>query len=127
MFTALFLYAGKWCKILTDIDKEILKVLVEAGNGGISVHKISHHVYNACNSLFQPLQLSDVHTYVLQYLQKNSKSPSSLICRAESRGVYFLNIDNQESQQLMLDFSDRENILETEDRIPDTDTSLSLF
>ena len=33
-------------------DKEILRVLAEAGNEGLSVQKVSRHVFNACNSLF---------------------------------------------------------------------------
>ena len=49
-------------------DKEILRVLAEAGSEGLSVQKISRHVFNACNSLFNSLNQEDVHKYVQMYL-----------------------------------------------------------
>ncbi|MCR5131042.1 MAG: hypothetical protein K6C10_06240 [Prevotella sp.] len=114
---------------MSNYDQEILKVLTEAGSAGISVQKISRHVFNACNSLFTPIDFQSVHDYVLQFLQRNSKSAASLIVRAETRGVYKLNLDNQEGQQLMLQFAEErasENE-ENKDNQSSIDLSLSLF
>ena len=99
-------------------DKEILRVLAEAGNEGLSVQKVSRHVFNACNSLFNSLNQEDVHKYVQMYLLKNSKSCNSLI------GVYRLNENNQLSQQLILQFHDE---VETPKEKPTEDRSLNLF
>ena len=122
---------------MAHYDLEILKVLTEAGGAGISVKKISRHgkllkeklLTNACNSFFNPIDFESVHEYVQQYLQRNSKLPTSLIVRAETRGIYKLNPDNQEGQQLMLQFAEeREGEDSTEKDSQDSvDLSLSLF
>lgn len=111
--------------IVGEYDKAIVKVLLEAGHAGISVQKISRHVYNSCNSLFNPVSFEDVHQYVSQYLLRNSKLPTSTISRTDTRGIYRLNMDNQESRQLYLQFTEKEDAAETE--TPDVDLSLSLF
>ena len=110
-----------------EYDKDIFKVLTEAGSAGISVQKLSRHVYNAHNSLFNPIGLEEVHAYVLQFLQRNSKDPNSVVERAETRGVYRLNTKTQEGLQLMLQFSDHCETEEEVPQTPDVDLSLSLF
>ena len=124
-----FSFSSRTKNTLAHYDLEILKVLTEAGGAGISVKKISRHVFNACNSFFNPIDFESVHEYVQQYLQRNSKLPTSLIVRAETRGIYKLNPDNQEGQQLMLQFAEeREGEDSTEKDSQDTvDLSLSLF
>ena len=112
---------------MNEYDREILKVLLEAGSVGISVQKISRHVYNSCNSFFNPIVFQDVHDYVLQYLQRNSKSDASLIVRAAQRGIYKLNLDNQESRQLMLKFQEARAQAEQQPATIASDLSLSLF
>ena len=106
-------------------DKEILKVLVEAGDAGLSVQKISRHVYNACNTLFNTISYSDVHDYVLQYLQRNTKNPNSIITRSDVRGIYRINTSVDDGRQLMLQFADHpaEEPITTNNE----DHSLSLF
>lgn len=107
-----------------NYDREILRILVEVGDEGLSVQKISRHVFNACNSFFHPIRYTDVHHYVAQFLLRNSKSTGSMIEKAE-RGIYHLNMKNTKSQQLMLEFKDTtsENALQP----PSEDLSLSLF
>lgn len=115
---------------MNEYDKEILQVLLEAGSEGISVQKISRHVFNACNSFFNPVDYNSVHEYVLQYLQKNSKLPTSLITRTSLRGVYCLNLANQQSQQLVLQFKEHtgENDgLSSSDLSDSMELSLPLF
>ena len=104
-------------------DREILRILAEAGNEGLSVQKISRHVFNACNSFFNPLCQNEVHKYVQSFLLKNSKSVVSLV-EKRSKGVYRLNEHCNLSQQLYIQFRDD---VETPKDKPVEDQSLNLF
>ncbi len=107
-----------------NLDKEILRVLSEAGAQGLKIEKIARHVYNSCNSMFTPLNYEDVHSYVTSYLRSHSKKPDSIVEKAEW-GVYRINLWAKESQQLMLQFSNKQEITPAEPK--DEDKSLSLF
>lgn len=88
-------------------DKIIIQVLVLAKAEGMSVKDISRYVYNQCNSLFAPIHYEEVHKYVSSYLLRNSKRSDSFIERDGKRGKYRLNLQSQESQQLMLEFEEQ--------------------
>ena len=106
-----------------EYDKEILRVLTEAGSGGISVRKISRHVFNACNSLFDPITQEEVHKYVQWFLLKNSRATGSVVVR-KKKGIYRLDLSNKMTQQLILQFHCEEKNLEEKTAV---DHSLSLF
>ena len=111
-------------------DQQILSILTDVGDKGISVQLLSKHLYNLNNTLFSPLDIEDVRNYVQQYLLKNSKSPQSLIENAGRRGFYRLNTQNNaDARQLMLEFKNhvsQEDVAETENsNLPDL--SLDLF
>lgn len=106
-------------------DEEILRVLGEAGADGLSVTKISRYVYNACNSFFEPLDYEGVRRDVYQFLVRNSKKPDSLIKKTAVRGVYRLNEQSCEAQQLMIDFEAAASGEPTKEEYKDE--SLSLF
>ncbi|MBR4699481.1 MAG: hypothetical protein IKP16_05995 [Prevotella sp.] len=110
-----------------EYDKEIFKVLTEAGSTGISVQKLSRHVYNAHNSLFTPIAFEDVHAYVSQFLLRNSKDPNSVVERTPVRGVYRLNTESQEGRELMLQFSEQHDDEPETPQNTSVDLSLSLF
>lgn len=95
-----------------NFDAEILKVLTMAGNSGLKTEKVARHVFNACNSMFVPLNYKDVHAYVTQYLIKNSKDPQSIIEKSEKHGVYRLNFNSKQTQQLLLNFLPHESVEE---------------
>lgn len=107
-------------------NNEILRILVEAGNEGLSVKKIARHVHNACNTLFSTVSFDEVYTYVSQYLIRNSKNADSMIARTDVRGNYRINPRNEDSQQLMLRFQDECDEKEDTPK-PSVDQSLSLF
>ena len=107
-----------------NYDKEIWRVLTEAGMKGISVQKIARHVFNASNTFFETISFEEVHAYVQQYLLKNSKNPDSIIESAGARGTYRMNPSSKESQQLMLLFRDEK---QDEPEVRQEDQSLSLF
>ena len=107
-------------------NNEILKVLAEAGSGGLSVKKIARHVHNAHNTLFSNVSFDEVYSYVGQYLKRNSKCADSIIERTDLRGVYRINLCNEHSQQLMLQFQDEYDEKENSQEAA-VDQSLSLF
>ena len=121
MHEGLFLY---FCAV-KEYDNEIYKILIEAGENGLKIEKIARHVYNACNSIFFPVEFENVHKYVTQFLLLKSKQVDSLIEKSDTRGIYRLNFKSVESQQLMLRFgADVEKEIE---KPKDEDQSLSLF
>ena len=88
-------------------DRQILDILMEVGDKGISVQLLAKHVYNRNLSLFFTPDLNEIRTYVQQYLLKNSKSPLSLIEATGKRGCYRLNTSNNaDARQLMIEFSE---------------------
>ena len=86
-------------------DRQILKILSDVGEQGISVQLLAKHVYNQNVSLFFTPDIDEIRSYVQQYLLKNSKSPSSLIESMGRRGYYRLNTQNNpDARQLMIEF-----------------------
>lgn len=109
-------------------DRQILKILTDVGDRGISVQLLAKHIFNLNSTLFFTPDLSEIHSYVQQYLLKNSKSPSSLIESMEQRGYYRLNTrNNADAQQLMLDFRAPSSDEEEKEEKPQQDLSLDLF
>ena len=108
-------------------DQQILKILTEAGERGISVQTLAKHVYNMnCTFFFQP-DYEEIRSYVQQYLLKNSKSAASLVESMERRGYYRLNTrNNSNARQLMIEFHHETPVEETEEK-PVQDLSLDLF
>lgn len=92
----------------------------------MSVYKIARHVFNASNSLFEPIEFEDVHRYVQQYVLRCSRGADALLQNVGQRGIYRLNPNSAQSQQLMLMFRDDEEELE-EGKTGGEDLSLSLF
>ena len=88
-------------------DRQILEILIDVGDKGISVQQLSKHVYNKHTSFFFTPNLEEIRSYVQQYLLKNSKSPSSLIESMDRRGYYRLNTQNNpDARQLMIEFKE---------------------
>ena len=111
-------------------DRQILRILSDVGEQGISVQLLSKHVYNQNVSLFFTPDMDEIRSYVQQYLLKNSKSSLSLIESTGRRGYYRLNTQNNaDARQLMLEFREEENNVEEaqEEIKPQQDLSLSLF
>ena len=108
-------------------DKQIIQILLEVGEKGISVQQLSKHVYNMNVSLFFTPDYEDIRSYVQQYLLKNSKSSLSLIESTGKRGYYRLNAQNNaDARQLMIKFEEDHQPEEKEEK-PVVDLSLSLF
>jgi len=107
-------------------DRQILQILTEVGERGISVQLLAKHLYNLNCTLFSSPDLDEIRSYVQQYLLKNSKSAQSLIDSTGRRGYYRLNTENNaNARQLMLAF--REPMTEEKEEKPVIDLSLNLF
>lgn len=109
-----------------NFDKEILCVLIEAGDKGLSLKKIAMHVYNRVNGLFYAADIDNVYRYVVNYVMRNSHQPNPLIERTGERGVYRISKLCSDSNQLQFEFSDYAKEPEDAKRSVE-DTSLSLF
>lgn len=109
-----------------NYEKEIICILQEVGEEGISIMKIARHVFNACNSLFDPEDFKSVHKNVAKFLAKHSKRPDSIIQKAKTRGRYCLNMKSGKIRQLMLDFS-AADLQEKESLSADDGHPLALF
>ena len=110
-------------------EEQILHILSEVGERGISVSMLAKHVYNMNCTLFSQPDVQEIRRVVQQYLLKNSKSSQSLIESTGRRGYYRLNTSNNAvARQLMLDFREEEIQEEDiEEEKPQQDLSLSLF
>ena len=109
-----------------NYDQQILKVLTEAGDYGVSVQSVVKHVYNMNRTFFSQPDYEDVKSYVQQFLLRNSKSSQSPIERTERRGYYRLNTSGStDARQLMLQFSEVQE--EKKEEKPQQDLSLDLF
>ena len=110
-------------------EEQILHILSQVGERGISVSLLAKHVYNLNCTLFSQPDLQEVKQFVQQYLLKNSKSSLSLIESTGRRGYYRLNTQNNaDARQLMLEFREEEiEMEEVEEEKPKQDLSLSLF
>ncbi len=88
-------------------DRQILEILAEAGNGGISVQSVARHVYNRNCTFFSQPDYAELHSYVQQYLLRNSVRQESLVERTDRRGYYRLNTERSaDARQLMLQFKE---------------------
>jgi len=113
-------------KFHVNYDQQILKVLTEAGDYGVSVQSVVKHVYNMNRTFFSQPDYEDVKFYVQQFLLRNSKSSQSLVERTERRGYYRLNTSGStDARQLMLQFSEVQE--EKKEEKPQQDLSLDLF
>ena len=111
-----------------NYDLQILHILTEVGERGISVSSLTKHVYNQNRTFFTSPDYEEVRQYVGQYLLRNSKSAESLIESTGRRGYYRLNTQGSaNARQLMLDFREEQESTENEQLSDSNDCSLSLF
>ncbi|MDO4159695.1 MAG: hypothetical protein Q4D41_04495 [Prevotellaceae bacterium] len=112
-----------------NYEREILYILNEAGQKGLSVKKIAMHVYNRANGLFNCVELADVRREVNNFILRCSRQPDPIIEKTDTRGVYRISLTSGESRQLQFDFKDydEDNDDGKDSHAEHEDTSLSLF
>lgn len=104
-------------------DNDIIRILTEAGTSGLSVMKLSRHVYNSKNTFFNTISFDEVYRSVTAWLHKNSKTEDALVEKTR-RGIYRLNLNSGKTHQMMLQFREEE---QQQEEKPQQDLSLSLF
>lgn len=71
--------------------QQVLEILMDVGERGISAALLSKHVYNLnCTFFFQP-DIDEIRRWVWSYLQRNARSRHPLIERTGRHGYYRLN------------------------------------
>lgn len=83
-----------------NYDRLIVKVLLEAGNNGLTVRKITRHVYNAVNGLFEEADMEAVHRSVRVFLHRHSQGEKAALERPK-RGTYSLNCNTEAGRMLL--------------------------
>ena len=71
--------------------QQVLEILMDVGERGMSAALLSKHVYNLnCTFFFQP-DVDEIRRWVWSYLQRNARSRHPLIERTGRHGFYRLN------------------------------------
>lgn len=73
---------------MMSYEQEILHILLEAGDNGLTVRKITQHLYNRNNTFFDRTDFDELHKEVAKLLIRKAKDPKSVIKRTGKRGVY---------------------------------------
>ena len=109
-------------------DRQILQILMDVGERGISVQSLAKHLYNLNCSFFSLTDYDEIRSYVQQYLLKNSKSYQSLIEHTERRGYYRLNTQhNADARQMVIQFREDQSQDNMQEEKSTVDYSLDLF
>lgn len=87
-----------------NYDADIILVLKEAGESGLSVLKITKHVFNVHNSFFESPDYEKIHLQVYSFVRRNTTGNNPLLLK-KKRGVYCLNPNSPRYKQLHFDFS----------------------
>jgi len=88
-------------------EREIMSILLEAGDRGLAVRKIARHVHHEVNSLFEQVAYSDVYNDVRRFIYKESRNSYSFLEHAQERGCYRLNRHSEKFCQLWLEFDNQ--------------------
>lgn len=85
-----------------NYDQVIFDVLLEAGDKGLSVKNIAHHVHNSVNTFFERVSYDIVYAEVRKYIKNNSRNSYSVLEHTAERGCYRLNKNSEKYSQLKL-------------------------
>lgn len=90
------------------MKETVIRIMLEAGNKGISLRYLVLHVYNAYNSLFHPVSKEEVREYVYHLVRNHSMLPTDPFERI-GWGRYRINLRSQKVIQAYIDFSGEQN------------------
>lgn len=90
------------------MKEAVIRIMLEAGNKGISLRYLVLHVYNTCNSLFHPVSRKEVRDYVYHLVRNHSSLPTDPFERI-GWGRYRINLRSQKVVQAYIDFSGEQN------------------
>lgn len=108
---------------------QVLKILMDVGERGMSAALLSKHVYNLNCTLFYQPDVDEIHRWVWSWLQRNARSRHPLVERTGRHGYYRLSrrgIVFMRQQQLLLNSNEPEQDTAVAEK-PEQDLSLGLF
>ena len=88
---------------MMSYDQEILHILLEAGDNGLSVRKITQHLYNRNNTFFERADFDELHRIVAKTLIRKVKDPNSAVRLTGKRGVYCVRKDQYFEERSLFD------------------------
>lgn len=110
--------------------QQVLKILFDVGERGMSAALLSKHVYNLnCTLFFQP-DVDEIRRWVWSFLQRNAHSRRPLIERTDRHGYYRLSkrgVIFMRQQQLSMYNVEQADENEAGTVKKNTDTSPGLF
>ena len=71
--------------------QQVLKILMDVGESGMSASLLSKHVYNMNTTLFFQPDVDEIRRWVWSYLQRNARSKHALVEHTGRHGFYRLN------------------------------------
>ena len=95
-------------RFVFSMKETVIRIMLEAGNKGISLRYLVLHVYNAYNSLFHPVSKEEVREYVYHLVRNHSTLPTDPFERI-GWGRYRINLRSQKVIQAYIDFSGEQN------------------
>ena len=90
------------------MKEAVIRIMLEAGNKGISLRFLVLHVYNASNSLFHSVTKEEVREYVYNLVRNHSTLPTDPFERI-GWGRYRINLRSQKVVQSYIDFNGEQN------------------
>ena len=105
-------------------EKDIFRVLHEAGDNGLSVRKVVRHVFNARNSFFQSADKNEISQAVQRYLAYHSRN-SGDTGEKVGYGRYRLNLKSKKTKAVLVKFFGEKSEEKKTDRTQEL--SLNLF
>lgn len=84
------------------MKEAVIRIMLEAGNKGISLRFLVLHVYNASNSLFHSVTKEEVREYVYNLVRNHSTLPTDPFERI-GWGRYRINLRSQKVVQSYID------------------------
>lgn len=102
-------------RFVFSMKEAVIRIMLEAGNKGISLRFLVLHVYNASNSLFHSVTKEEVREYVYNLVRNHSTLPTDPFERI-GWGRYRINLRSQKVVQSYIDFNGEQNGCKTEEQ-----------
>lgn len=112
---------------MRQLERDIIDILLHAGEKELSVKIIARHVYNKYNTLFVPIDREKMYRDVLKALVKNTEPVGSFFQKGEQRGCYRLSDNLWMNRQLAFEFTEYEEVDDTTEVIANEKLLPGLF
>lgn len=111
---------------MKSFEREITRIFVEAGPGGLSIKKSAIHLHNSLNTLFCPVEFNEIYRFVTNFVHRNSHGKCPMLVTAGKRGRYRINRLYSEMPLLEQMYMAAEDII-IQDTAEKPDKQLSIF